>query len=142
MTQMEISWKTLSLYSRLKNILWKLRETVLENISGLVHSDQTVSGSGLIRKNLERNEPSILIRYISELNITMIPIVWTNLLLRRSYFNTMIRIILIDERCSGSFEKNGLILLPQWTSPILLERSLILLLSLCLVLTAIIIITS
>src|SRR5229473_2223818 len=141
MTQMEISWKTPSLYSRLKNILWRLRETVLENISGPVPREQTVSGLVLIKKNLERNEPSTLIKFISGRNITMIPIVWMNLPLRRISFNTMTRIILIDENSNGSSEKNVLILLPQWTSLTLLEKGLTLLPLSCLVLTVIIIIT-
>src|SRR5882724_11828956 len=122
MTQMEISWKTPSLYSRLKNILWRLREMVRESISGPALRGQTVNGLDLIKKNLERNEPSILIRFILEPNITTIPIVWTNLRSRKIYSNTMTKIILIDGNSSGSLEKNDSILLPQLISPTLLER--------------------
>src|SRR5258705_13286471 len=142
MMQMEISWKTPSLYSRLKNIQWKLLGTEPVNIFGLELSGQTANGSDLIKKNLERSEPSISIRYILEPSTTMTPIVLMNLPLRRIYSNTMTRIILIDANSSGSLEKNDSILWPQLISPTPLEKSLILLLSLCLVLTAIIIITS
>src|SRR5258705_5034763 len=142
MMQMEINWKTPSLYSKLKNTLWKLRGMVRENISGLAPREPMVSGLVLIKKNLERSEPSISIRYISELSTTMTPIVLMNLPLRRIYSNTTTRIILIDGNSNGSFEKNDSILWPQLISPTPLEKSLILLLSLCLVLTAIIIITS
>src|SRR5882724_7758874 len=139
--QMVISWKTPSLFSRLKNTLWRLQETALENISGHELSGQTASGSDLTKKNLERNEPSISIKCTLEPNTTTIPIVWTNLQLRRIYSNTMTKIILIDANSSGSFGKNDSTLLPQWTSLTLLERSLILLLLSCLVLMAIIITT-
>src|SRR6267154_4165554 len=133
--QMVISWKTPSLFSKLKNTLWRLQETALENISGHGLSGQTGNGSDLIRRNLERNEPSISIRCTLEPNTTTTPIVWTNLQLRRIYSNTMAKIILIDANSSGSFEKNDSTLLPQWTSLTLLEKSLTLLPLLCLVLT-------
>src|SRR5882724_12849898 len=141
MMQMEINWKTPSLYSRLKNTLWRLQETALENISGHVLRGQMVNGSDLIKKNWEKNEHSISIKCTLEPNTTTTPIVWTNLQLRKIYSNTMTKIILIDANSSGSFEKNDLILWPQWTSLTLLERSLILLLLSCLVLMAIIITT-
>src|SRR5882672_540057 len=141
MMQMETNWKIPSLYSRLKNTLWRLQETVLENISGLVHKEQMVNGSDLIKKNWEKNEHSISIKCTLEPNTTMTPIVWTNLQLRKIYSNTMTKIILIDANSSGSFERNGSILLPQWTSLTLLEKSLTLLPLSCLVLTVTIIIT-
>src|SRR6266478_925605 len=124
MTKSEMLLKP-SLFSRVKNILWKQPETVQDSSSGPSNSVPTANGSGSTQTFWLRNGRSTSTRYTLGPNTITTHMMWTRPPSKEIYSNITTRTICPEKITTGSLRENDLISLHPLILRIQQEKSLI-----------------
>src|SRR5882762_719689 len=114
-----------SLFSRVKNTMWKPRETVQDSSSGQNNSAQMVNGLGSTQTFWLKRGLNTSTRYTLGPNTTTTHMMWTRPPSKEIYSNTTTRTICPVKITPGSLSENALTSLHPLTLRIQQEKSLI-----------------